>query len=76
MPFAFQQSGFGLGLLLLIFVAIVTDYSLVLMVRGGHLAGTFTYQGLMEASFGKAGYILLSVLQFIYPFIGILHFDF
>lgn len=70
MPYALQQSGFALGLLLLIFVAVVTDYSLVLMVRGGHLAGTFSYQGLMEVSFGRPGYILLSVLQFIYPFIG------
>lgn len=31
-PYALHKAGFGLGLLLLIFVAVVTDYSLILMV--------------------------------------------
>lgn len=69
-PYALHESGFGLGLLLLILVAYVTDYSLILMVRSGHISGKFSYQGIMEAAYGKAGYILLGVLQFIYPFIG------
>lgn len=33
-PYALHRAGFGLGLLLLILVAVITDYSLVLMV--GH----------------------------------------
>jgi len=70
MPFALQQAGFGFGMVLLFLVAIVTDYSLVLMVRGGHLAGSFSYPGLMEAAFGNFGFLLLSLLQFTYPFIG------
>jgi len=40
------------------------------MVRAGHLSGSFSYQGLTEAAFGKPGFVLLSLLQFIYPFIG------
>lgn len=31
-PYAFHKAGFGLGLLLLAFVAVITDYSLILMV--------------------------------------------
>lgn len=31
-PYAFHKAGFGFGLLLLAFVAIITDYSLILMV--------------------------------------------
>jgi amino acid permease len=31
-PYALHRAGFGLGLLLLILVAIITDYSLILMV--------------------------------------------
>lgn len=31
-PYAFHRAGFGLGLLLLILVAYITDYSLILMV--------------------------------------------
>jgi len=69
-PYALHQAGFGTGLLLLILVALATDYSLVLLIRSGHLSGAFSYQGLMEAAFGKPGFILLSLLQFIYPFIG------
>lgn len=32
-PYAFHRAGFGLGFLLLILVAYITDYSLILMVR-------------------------------------------
>lgn len=31
-PYALHRAGFGLGLLLLILVAVITDYSLILMV--------------------------------------------
>lgn len=34
-PYAFHRAGFGLGLLLLILVAYITDYSLILMVSIG-----------------------------------------
>ena len=44
MPFAFRQAGVGLGTLILIFIAVITDYSLILMVRGGQLSGTTSYQ--------------------------------
>jgi len=30
-----------------------------------------TQKGVMEASFGKAGLYLMTVMQLIYPFIGI-----
>lgn len=69
-PYAFHEAGFGFGIVLLIFVAFVTDYSLILMVRSGHISGKFSYQGIMEAAFGRPGYYLLGILQFTYPFIG------
>lgn len=69
-PYALHEAGFGFGLLLLIFIAYVTDYSLILMVKSGHLSGKFSYQGIMEAAFGRPGYILLGLLQCIYPLIG------
>lgn len=31
-PYALHRAGFGLGLLLLVVVAVITDYSLILMV--------------------------------------------
>ncbi|PSN36021.1 putative sodium-coupled neutral amino acid transporter 11 [Blattella germanica] len=45
------------------------------MIRSGHLCGEFSYQGLMRASFGRPGYILLSSLQFIYPFIAMVSYN-
>ena len=44
MPYAFRQAGVVLGTFILIFIAIITDYSLILMVRGGELSGTNSYQ--------------------------------
>ncbi|XP_065167119.1 putative sodium-coupled neutral amino acid transporter 11 [Atheta coriaria] len=75
MPYALHEAGFGLGLLLLFLVAFITDYSLILMVRAGHLCGRYTYQGIMEAAFGRPGYILLSILQFVYPFIAMVSYN-
>lgn len=69
-PYALHQAGFGLGIGLLILVAALTDYSLILMVRSGHICGEMSYQGLMRASFGRAGFYILTALQFVYPFIG------
>lgn len=40
-PYAFHRAGFGLGFLLLILVAVITDYSLILMVSiYGHSIST------------------------------------
>ncbi|XP_043281271.1 putative sodium-coupled neutral amino acid transporter 11 [Venturia canescens] len=74
-PYALHQSGFGLGIMLLILVAILTDYSLILMVRSGHLCGEMSYQGLMRASFGRPGFYILTALQFIYPFIAMVSYN-
>uniref|UniRef100_A0A1A9VTA5 Putative sodium-coupled neutral amino acid transporter 11 n=1 Tax=Glossina austeni TaxID=7395 RepID=A0A1A9VTA5_GLOAU len=74
-PYAFHRAGFGLGLLLLILVAYITDYSLILMVRCGHICGRFSYPGIMEAAYGKYGYYLLSLLQFMYPFLAMISYN-
>ncbi|KAJ8687720.1 hypothetical protein QAD02_023514 [Eretmocerus hayati] len=74
-PYALHQAGFGLGMFLLVLVAIITDYSLVLMVRSGHLCGEMSYQGLMRASFGRPGFYILTALQFMYPFIAMVSYN-
>ncbi|XP_073968773.1 putative sodium-coupled neutral amino acid transporter 11 [Rhodnius prolixus] len=73
--FALHQAGFVTGLFLLGFVALVTDYSLILMVRSAHISGSFSYQGLMEAAFGRPGFYLLTFLQFVYPFIAMVSYN-
>ncbi|XP_048521546.1 putative sodium-coupled neutral amino acid transporter 11 isoform X2 [Dendroctonus ponderosae] len=74
-PYALHQAGFGFGVLLLVLVAYITDYSLILMIKAGHISGRFSYQGIMEAAFGRAGYILLGILQFVYPFIAMVSYN-
>lgn len=74
-PFALHQAGFGFGFLLLGFMALVTDYSLILMVRSAHISGSFSYQGLMEAAYGQPGFYLLTFLQFTYPFIAMVSYN-
>ncbi|XP_012883811.1 PREDICTED: putative sodium-coupled neutral amino acid transporter 11 isoform X1 [Dipodomys ordii] len=64
-----KEAGFPLGILLLFWVSYFTDFSLVLLIKGGALSGTDTYQSLVNKTFGFPGYLLLSVLQFLYPFI-------
>ncbi|XP_078183650.1 putative sodium-coupled neutral amino acid transporter 11 isoform X6 [Callithrix jacchus] len=70
-----KQAGFPLGILLLLWVSYVTDFSLVLLIKGGALSGTDTYQSLVNKTFGFPGYLLLSVLQFLYPFIAMISYN-
>lgn len=74
-PFALQEAGFGAGLMLLVVVAFITDYSLKLMIECAHLSNKFTYQGMMESAYGRGGFILLSILQFVYPFTAMISYN-
>nr|BAC30781.1 unnamed protein product [Mus musculus] len=69
LPYSMKQAGFPLGILLLFLVSYITDFSLVLLIKGGALSGTDSYQSLVNKTFGFPGYLLLSTLQFMYPFI-------
>ncbi|XP_073865457.1 putative sodium-coupled neutral amino acid transporter 11 isoform X6 [Macaca fascicularis] len=53
----------------------IIDFSLILLIKGGALSGTDTYQSLVNKTFGFPGYILLSVLQFLYPFIAMISYN-
>ncbi|RWS12242.1 amino acid transporter-like protein [Dinothrombium tinctorium] len=74
-PYALRRAGFGLGVILLIAIAVFTDYSLCVLIKAGNLAGVSTYQDLVEAAFGKWGFYLLTVIQFIYPFIAMISYN-
>ena len=70
MAYTLQQAGVLVGLLLLVVMGIITDYSLIILSRSSRISGTSSYQGVMNAAFGTTGYVIISILQFIYPFIG------
>ncbi|XP_062862735.1 putative sodium-coupled neutral amino acid transporter 11 [Trichomycterus rosablanca] len=75
LPYSLAQAGLPLGLLLLFLVAFITDYSIILLIKGGNLSGTKSYQALVQSTFGFAGYLILSVLQFLYPFIAMISYN-
>ncbi|XP_052037105.1 putative sodium-coupled neutral amino acid transporter 11 isoform X1 [Apodemus sylvaticus] len=75
LPYSMKQAGFPLGILLLFWVSYITDFSLVLLIKGGALSGTDSYQSLVSKTFGFPGYLLLSTLQFMYPFIAMISYN-
>ncbi|CAH2305645.1 sodium-coupled neutral amino acid transporter 11 [Pelobates cultripes] len=75
LPYSMKLAGFPFGLLLLVGVAYVTDYSMIMLIEGGALSGTTTYQSLVSRTFGFPGYLILSVLQFLYPFAAMVSYN-
>ncbi|XP_077583932.1 putative sodium-coupled neutral amino acid transporter 11 [Stigmatopora nigra] len=75
LPYALNQAGLPCGLLLLILVAFITDYTIILLIKGGNLSGTNSYQALVQSAFGIPGFFVLSVLQFLYPFIAMISYN-
>ena len=74
-PYALHRAGFFTGIFLLVIISILTDYSLIILVKAGNIAGVSTYQDVVEAAFGRPGFYLLTVIQFIYPFIAMISYN-
>ncbi|KAM4730614.1 putative sodium-coupled neutral amino acid transporter 11 [Anableps anableps] len=75
LPYALNQAGLPLGLILLVLVGFITDYSIVLLIKGGNLSGSNSYQSLVQNTFGFPGFLILSALQFLYPFIAMISYN-
>uniref|UniRef100_A0A8C0FCX3 Putative sodium-coupled neutral amino acid transporter 11 n=1 Tax=Bubo bubo TaxID=30461 RepID=A0A8C0FCX3_BUBBB len=75
LPYSMKEAGFPLGVLLLFGVAYITDYSIILLIKGGNLSSTNTYQELVRKTYGLVGYLILSTLQFLYPFIAMISYN-
>lgn len=73
--YALRQAGFGVGIILLIMFAAITDYSLCILIKAGIATGTSTYQDLVQAAFGLPGFYVLTFMQFIYPFIAMISYN-
>ncbi|NXX88210.1 AVT2 protein, partial [Centropus bengalensis] len=52
-----------------------TDYSIILLIKAGNLSGTNSYQDLVRKTYGLVGYLILSTLQFLYPFIAMISYN-
>ncbi|KAG0251400.1 hypothetical protein DFQ27_008776 [Actinomortierella ambigua] len=68
LPFAFQEAGLGMGIIILCALTWTVDWTVGLLVHVGKLSGRTSYQDIMMFCFGKAGLIAISIFQFVFAF--------
>lgn len=73
-PYAVRQSGLISGIILLVVLTVVIDWTIRLMVVNAKISGTDTFQATVSKCFGKAGLITISVAQGAFAFGGSMAF--
>src|SRR6056300_1647082 len=68
MPYAIKEAGLVAGTIMILICAFLTDYSLRQLISIGKVADVNSYETLMEASFGRPGFVFLSVNMFLLSF--------
>ena len=73
-PYAIRQAGLLAGVLLLVGLTAVVDWTICLIVINSKLSGTSSFQGTVEHCFGRTGLIAISVAQWVFAFGGMVAF--
>jgi len=73
-PYAFKDAGLAAGIVLLIGLTIVIDWTIRLIVINSKLSGANSFQGTVEHCFGHTGLIAISVAQWAFAFGGMVAF--
>ncbi|KAI0855494.1 transmembrane amino acid transporter family protein [Xylaria cubensis] len=73
-PYAFKDAGLVAGIVLLVGLTIVIDWTIRLIVINSKLSGASSFQGTVEHCFGKTGLIAISVAQWAFAFGGMVAF--
>lgn len=73
-PYAFKQAGLLSGVLLLVGLTVVVDWTICLIVVNSKLSGANSFQGTVEKCFGKSGLIAISLAQWLFAFGGMVAF--
>ena len=73
-PYAFRQAGLLAGLVLLVVLTVLVDWTICLIVVNSKLSGASSFQGTVEKCFGKTGLIAISVAQWAFAFGGMVAF--
>ena len=73
-PYAFRQAGLLSGILLLVGLTFVVDWTICLIVVNSKLSGAGSFQGTVEKCFGRGGLIAVSVAQWAFAFGGMVAF--
>ncbi|KAG8213682.1 amino acid transporter [Butyriboletus roseoflavus] len=74
LPYAVSQAGFFLGIVLLVFLCGVTDWTIRLVVINAKLSGRNSYIEIMHSCFGPSGRAAVSLFQFSFAFGGMCAF--
>lgn len=73
-PYAFKNAGLLAGIVLLIGLTIIVDWTIRLIVVNSKLSGANSFQGTVEHCFGKPGLIAISIAQWAFAFGGMVAF--
>ncbi|KAI0426311.1 transmembrane amino acid transporter family protein [Xylaria sp. FL1042] len=73
-PYAFRDAGLVAGIVLLVGLTVVIDWTIRLIVINSKLSGASSFQGTVEHCFGKSGLIAISVAQWAFAFGGMVAF--
>ncbi|KAH6603934.1 transmembrane amino acid transporter family [Trichoderma cornu-damae] len=73
-PYAMRQAGLLAGIVLLVALTVVVDWTICLIVINSKLSGTSSFQGTVEHCFGRPGLVAISVAQWVFAFGGMVAF--
>ncbi|KJZ78781.1 hypothetical protein HIM_01554 [Hirsutella minnesotensis 3608] len=73
-PYAMRQAGLLAGVVLLVGLTVIVDWTICLIVINSKLSGTSSFQGTVEHCFGRRGLVAISVAQWIFAFGGMVAF--
>lgn len=73
-PYAFRQAGLLAGVVLLVVLTVVVDWTIRLIVVNSKLSGASSFQGTVERCFGRTGLVAISVAQWAFAFGGMVAF--
>lgn len=73
-PYAFRQAGLLAGVVLLVVLTVVVDWTIRLIVVNSKLSGASSFQGTVEKCFGRTGLVAISVAQWAFAFGGMVAF--
>lgn len=71
LPYAMSQAGFFTGIILLVVLCAVTDWTIRLIVVNAKLSGRNSYIEIMNHCFGASGRAAVSFFQFSFAFGGV-----
>ncbi|KAI8054371.1 transmembrane amino acid transporter protein-domain-containing protein [Syncephalis plumigaleata] len=68
LPYSFRESGFWSGIILLVILTGIVDWTVGLLIKNSRMSSKQSYQDLMEFCYGRAGLWAISIFQFIFAF--------